>query len=356
MILRTAHRVLVPIAPWLLAGAVLCAGDVTGVGCGVAHAQPATVPPEEKAIQAADDAFVAIYNKGDSKALAALFTEDAEVVELDGPRYQGRDLIERRFADTFAAAPGIKLALEIEGIRFLSPDVAKEEGLSRVTSAQGASEVRRFTVLYVRRGGHWLISSVREETDPLVRPHDRLKELEWMIGQWVDEAPDCVVHLTCQWSEDENFLIRAFTVKLQGKPVMQVTQRIGWDPLARQVRSWEFDSEGGYGEGRWSGGGDRWVVKHTGVRPDGSTASATNIMTRERPDLVRWVSLDRVMGSEPTLDEESYVLVRVAPAPRLDLKGPVLAPSSPAPAPAPAPAPTPAPSRTPNPTPKRSPR
>ena len=32
---------------------------------------------------------------------------------------------------------------------------------------------------------------------------------------------------------------------------MTVTQRIGWDPAAKQIRSWEFDSEGGFGEGTW---------------------------------------------------------------------------------------------------------
>jgi uncharacterized protein (TIGR02246 family) len=317
---------------------ILCPGGMTGGGRVLAQAQPpARLSGDERAIRAADEAFVTDYNKADSKALAARFTGDAEVVELEGPRYQGRDLIERRLADTFAASPGVKLALDVEAIRFLSPDVAKEEGLSRLTTAQGAADSRRYTVLYVKRDGQWLISSVREEADPLVRPHDRLKELEWMVGQWVDEAPDSVVHLTCRWSEDENFLIRTFTVRLQGKPVMNVTQRIGWDPLTRQVRSWEFDSEGGFGEGRWSGSGDRWVIKHAGVRPEGTTASATNVMVRERPDRVRWVSIDRVLGSEPSLEEESYVLVRVAPAPGLELKGtaPAPVPSSPAPKPSP---------------------
>ena len=85
---------------------------------------------------------------------------------------------------------------------------------------------------------------------------------------------------------------------------MTVHQRVGWDPLAKQFRSWEFDSEGGYGEGRWSRDGDRWVIKHTGVRPEGVTASATNIMTRERPDLVRWISTDRVLGDDSVPQEE----------------------------------------------------
>jgi hypothetical protein len=136
-----------------------------------------------------------------------------------------------------------------------------------------------------------------------------------MIGDWIDEGEDSVVRLRCQWSEDENFLFRVFTVKRQGKPVMTVTQRIGWDPVARQVRSWEFDSAGGFGEGKWSRDGERWVVKSTGVRPEGATASATNVMFRERPDLVRWSSTDRVIGEESQPDGEAYVLVRVPPPP-----------------------------------------
>ena len=39
------------------------------------------------------------------------------------------------------------------------------------------------------------------------------------------------------------------------------TQRIGWDPVAGQFRSWDFDSQGGYSEGLWSRDGDRWIIK-----------------------------------------------------------------------------------------------
>ena len=95
---------------------------------------------------------------------------------------------------------------------------------------------------------------------------------------------------------------------------MTVTQRIGWDPLARQFRSWEFDSEGGFGEGRWSRDGDRWVVKHTGVRPEGTTASATNIMIRG--SVPTWSGGSRPTGSSaasPCPTTRSYVLVRVPP-------------------------------------------
>lgn len=40
---------------------------------------------------------------------------------------------------------------------------------------------------------------------------------------------------------------------------MTGTQRIGWDPLTRRLRTWVFDSSGSFGEGNWKA-----------TRPDGS--------------------------------------------------------------------------------------
>jgi uncharacterized protein (TIGR02246 family) len=286
-----------------------------GQPAGVATTRP-PLSADEKAIRAVDDVFTSSCNKGDIKALTALFTDDAEVVEADGSRFRGQRLIEQSFADTFSASKDVKIALDIESIELLSADAAKEEGRSLITPATGTPISRLYTVLFVKREGRWLITNVREEPDPLVRPHDRLKDLEWMVGDWIDEGADAVVRVHCQWSQDENFLFRTFTVKRQGKPVMSVSQRIGWDAVARRFRSWEFDSDGGFGEGTWSRDGERWIIKSSGVRPEGTTASATNIMFRERPDLVRWRSTDRVIGDESLPDDIGYVLVRVPPPPK----------------------------------------
>lgn len=320
MLSRDARRWAVPLTALLFAG-VGPAGAQNEPNSPKPAAAPA-VSADEAAIRALDDQFVRDYDRADGKALAALFTDDAEVTEADGTRYQGRDLVEKGFADTFAAARGATITLEVESIRFVSRDVAREEGRSVVRPKAGSPVASYYTVLYVKKDGRWRISSVREEDDPAVRPHDRLKDLEWMLGDWVDEGPDSVVKVNCRWSEDENFLIRTFAVTKRGKPAMTVTQRVGWDPLARQFRSWEFDSAGGYGEGKWGRDGDRWVVKQSGVRPEGTTASATNILTRERPDLVRWRSVDRVVGETPVPDDPGYVLVRVPPKPGLGPKRP----------------------------------
>src|SRR4051812_3337898 len=162
MSFRNAIRVVVPLALLILPGGV--PGLSGWAGPRLAHSQvvsePAVAtadasrrvqPAEEKAIRAVDEVFVRDYNSGDSKALAALFTEDAEVVEADGVRYEGRGLIEQGFADIFAASKGTRIAFEVEAIRFLNPDAAKEEGRSLVTPASGAPVSRRYTVLYVKR-------------------------------------------------------------------------------------------------------------------------------------------------------------------------------------------------------------
>lgn len=277
---------------------------------------------DEKAVLALDEAFVRAYDKGDAKALAALFTEDAEVEEDSGEVYQGREAVEAALAASFAEDRGARLTLEIDSVRFVTPDVARETGRSVVTPTAGAPVSRLYTVLYVKRDGQWRISSVREEPDPMVPPRERLKDLEWMVGHWVDEGSDALVKLDCRWSDDGNFLLRSFEVRHQGKAVQKIDQRIGWDPLVRQFRSWDFDSDGGFGEGRWSRDGTSWVVHHSGVRPEGTPASATNVLTRVGPDLIRWRSTVRVLGGQVVPDDQEYALARVAPAPHAPAPSP----------------------------------
>ncbi|WP_165224941.1 YybH family protein [Aquisphaera insulae] len=276
-------------------------------------------PPanEEAAIRAVDEAFVREFNRGDAKAVAALHTADAEAIEADGARYQGRDLIERSYAETFANEKGVKLKIEVASIQFLSPTVAKEEGRTIVTPTNGSPISRFYTVLFVKQGDRWLMANVREEADTHVPPRERLKELEWMVGEWVDNAPDSQTKLTCRMSDDGNFLLRDLTVRREGKVMLTATQRVAWDPVGNEFRSWEFDSEGGFGEATWSRDGEKWIVKERGVRPEGATASSTRILTRVRPDMVKWTLLDRVVSGQSIAGEISSVLTRVAPAPSL---------------------------------------
>lgn len=58
------------------------------------------------------------------------------------------------FQDVFAASPGAKIEITTESLRFLAPDVAEEEGRSKVVPADDGSPVlSRYGVLYVKQGG-----------------------------------------------------------------------------------------------------------------------------------------------------------------------------------------------------------
>ena len=96
---------------------------------------------------------------------------------------------------------------------------------------------------------------------------------------------------------------------------MRVSQRIGWDPVANCIRSWVFDSEGGFGQSVWTRDGDTWIIKATGVRPDGKTGSATNLLVRAGKDAYVWRSTDRIVGDEVRAPIEVKV-VRKPPQPK----------------------------------------
>jgi hypothetical protein len=80
--------------------------------------------------------------------------------------------------------------------------------------------------------------------------------------------------------------------------VFSGVQRIGWDPIARRIKSWTFDSNGGYGDGQWSKQGDTWVVQASGVLPDGRTTTSTNFYHRDSADGCTWKSVDLRAGEK----------------------------------------------------------
>jgi uncharacterized protein (TIGR02246 family) len=270
---------------------------------------------DEEALAALVAAFTKAFNVGDATAAAATYREDALVVDEQGERTEGRAAIRARLAAGFADGPGSTIAIAVDSLRFFGPDTALEEGRATITPAGsgGVPENTRFTALYVKKDGRWLQAAVRDEPAHDLTPHDRLKELEWLVGDWVNESQDAVVRTTCKWSEDGNFLIRDFIMKAQGQTVLSGTQRIGWDPARRQFKTWIFDSQGGFGEGYWTRQGDQWVIKAEGVRQDGQHASATNIITRLGKDRASWKSVDRTIGGAAVPGIDEFTIVRKPP-------------------------------------------
>jgi uncharacterized protein (TIGR02246 family) len=277
---------------------------------GPAHQQ------DEQAIRLAAEAFAKAYNAGNAKAIASLFVADGEIVSEEGQSTQGREGIEQVFAGIFKEHPKTHMDLEVGSIRFIGPDVAVEDGIATVTHEPGEPVERSpYTVVHARQDGKWLTASARDLPDDTPTPEEQLKQLQWMIGEWVDESPEALVMTSYRWTDNQCYILSEFKVQVGGRPVMTGTQRIGWDPLAKKIRSWVFDSEGGFGEGIWTREGNQWIVKMTGVTRDGKIASATNITTRLSKDRMTWQQRDRIVGGEKTPDIEKIPITRKPPPP-----------------------------------------
>lgn len=266
-------------------------------------------------VEAAAADFEKAYNSGNAEQLAALFLEDAEIVDEDGNIVQGRASIQSRFAEVFQEFPKARIAIEITSLRQLSPDVAVEDGYSTTTlSADEPVSRSPYTVVHLKRNGKWLMSSVRDfPAESSATGHDHLRQLEWMTGHWVDESPEGRVETTCQWSEDGNYLLQNYVVKArQGE--LRGTQRIAWDPLRHTIRSWAFDQSGAFTEATWTPVEDAWILKVEGVTPDGRGVSATRVVTLVRSDSYLIDSTSVIVGNE-LMPDSSVRVVRRPPAP-----------------------------------------
>ncbi len=304
---------------WLAA-----AGLLTAATAGFIVAQEKKAPAQadasqrqadEAAIRASVETFVKAYNAGDAKAIAALFLPEGQVVDDEGNTSEGREEVAQVFAEAFAEMPQARIEVTVDSIRFIGTALAVEVGSTTTTPAPGETpEHGRYTALHVKRDGKWLMAVVRDTEGQPPTNHERLQPLAWLIGEWVDESEDSVVSTSCRWSEDKNFILQDLNVQMAGRSAMKVTQRIGWDPLSKRIRSWVFDSEGGFGEGVWARQGDAWVIKATGVRPDGAAASATNVVMPLGKDSYLWRSGDRVVGDE-VMPPIEVKIVRKPPAP-----------------------------------------
>ena len=285
------------------------------MACGLASAIGADEDrqaADEAAIRKSVESYVAAFNKGDDKALAAMWSPEAVYTNpITGEQAVGRAEIEKQFASIFADAKGAKLEAKTESVKFISPNVAVEQGTAKVVRPDQEPEDSQYTAVYVKRDGQWLLDRVTEEDEPVVvSNYDKLKDLEWMIGTWEDQDDQNRVETTCQWTKNRNFIVRSFTLSIADRIEMAGMQIVGWDPAAKQIRSWVFDSDGGFGEGVWKKKDKTWYIQSTGTLPDGGKTSSVNIMTYVDNDTFTWQSINRQAGGELLPNVDEVVVVR----------------------------------------------
>jgi uncharacterized protein (TIGR02246 family) len=269
---------------------------------------------DKEAIFSNAKSFVDAFEKGDAKAVAAFWAEDGDYADLDGRHLQGCTAIEDAFKEFFKENKGLKLRIDVKSVRFVTPDVAIEDGTSSVIPADGAPPSQSsYTNVHVKKSGQWVLQSVHEAPYTPPGNYEHLHGLDWAVGEWVDEGDGPEIdHVSFEWTDDGNFLIATQDVTVKDTLVSRATEWIGWDPGTSQIHSWSFVADGSVGENTWSADGDQWIAKTNATLPNGKKLAATNIITRNGPDAITWQSKDRTLDGKALPDVAEIKMKRVA--------------------------------------------
>jgi len=122
------------------------------------------------------------------------------------------------------------------------------------------------------------------------------------------------MEIDCYWHPSGAYLMRDFRITVKGLLASSGTERIGWDPLQQQVRSWLFDSQGGFLEGTWVRKGNQWTVAAHGYSADGKPTHATYVVNPLRDDAYHLAASNRTAGRDE-LDDFEMTIVRRPPVP-----------------------------------------
>jgi uncharacterized protein (TIGR02246 family) len=279
------------------------------LGLVATHAEEATQKsPDDEAIRKSIGDYCTAYNDGKIDALLSYWSENADYVDGDGQTHHGKDAIGTRFKNSLESLKGSKLDLKIENLRFAKPDVAIEDGIASLTGPDGETSRGRYTAVWVKEGDDWRISSAHdlstEEQPESPANADYLQPLDWLIGDWKSDDKGRTVNLNAQWALDKNYIVQNYVVSGEEGDDLRVMQLIGFDPLSGQIKSWTFDSLGGYGEGLWQRDDNVWSSESTGVLPDGRVGSALNSIRFVDDTHLEWRSTGRNVDGQPMADSK----------------------------------------------------
>jgi ketosteroid isomerase-like protein len=271
------------------------------------EAAPAAVV---EAIRAAATAYREAVTKGDAAAIRAAWTADGDIVDGWGTRLEAR-------ADgvlTGGAATGPRPEFHVgeTRLRVIAPDVVLEDGSVDVVLPGMKTPIEGwFSAIWVRQGGGWKLAALRESERPVATDESMLADLDWMVGDWslVAEGAEpkaAAADMTIRWDAGRTFLIREARIpELSGGDdpprMIDVHQRIGWDPTVRRIRSWSFSSDGSRGEATWFRDGDSWVALLTTVLPDGRQRTAVHIYSYDGRDRCIWRTLPEGLDADAGL-------------------------------------------------------
>ncbi len=276
------------------------------------------IPGLQKA--AAD--FVVAYNNRDAAAVAALFTENGEVTDLNADKVTtGREDIQERYEEVFSGNDAPEIAVEVASVRLVAPGIAVEDGTAHFTPPgedEPARSITYTTILTKNTEGVWIIASSRDLGDA-TEPEGHLADLaDDLKGDWTGQREEMRFDLAIGWDDTGKFMSGSMLGMSPDAEPLTTTIRFGWDGTSRSINCWTFDSGGGFAKAVWSPDGDGgYSIRTEGCTASGESMSANQHITFEDDDTFIWTVTDRLIAGENQPDSTLRV-VRRAPEPGLE--------------------------------------
>jgi uncharacterized protein (TIGR02246 family) len=273
----------------------------------VGDSQPAGA---DAAIRQSSQAFAAAFNKGDAKAVAALWTADGDYTDETGRTFKGREAIEKEYAGFFAANKGVQIKVIVDSIKLLGDGAAIEDGRAYLEPAPGAPAISKYTAAHVKVGSEWQMATVRDSRVELPSAYKNVEDLEWLIGTWTAEEHGAKTVSVCRWIANKSFVERAYTITNHDGTTSSGLQLIGWNAQGEHVQSWNFSSDGGHAIGVWTPRDGGWEAEVRGTTGAGISTTATNHLRRLDDNAYVWQSVNRTAGGQTLPDSAEVVLRR----------------------------------------------
>ncbi len=267
-------------------------------------------PGDERLIRQTLDSYVSAFNKNDPASLSNLWAEEAQYEDETGEVYKGRKQIREAFKQFFAENKGISLKISVSKVDINAPTEAIVVGTSVVSLPGEEGSEAGFAAQMVKKIDKWLLAGVGETADS--SSYEHLKDLEWLIGEWVDEKSADIADIVSDWTGDKNFIQIGYAIDTDEVGV-EGTLIIGWDPVGKKLKSWIFDSNVGVAEGVWSRAGSKWTVKISRALGASEMATQTDVYERVNNNTFIWSSIDRTENGKKLPDVKGVKIVRKQP-------------------------------------------
>jgi len=257
---------------------------------------PPQISPVEQAVQKIAVAFKAAFDQGDAKQVASFWAPEGEYIESGGMRLVGRQAIEKAYQQYFKESKNAKIQIIVDSVRQIGDNLAIEEGRTMVTVAKAAPDLSQYTTTYVKQNGKWSMLSVKESSLTSSASQTGLKDLDWLLGNWVSELKGVTLTTAYRWLPGKKFMERTYFSSSKGKQQILGKQIIGIDPLSGDLMSWTFNTDGSHAVGIWAAVENGWLIESRGVTSDGMLTSAYNILSKIDENGCRWQSVNRTVN------------------------------------------------------------